>query len=56
MRSQLWQPGTWSPRDAMPSMSQMLRDQIGAVVATETQDEMLVRYRAQLDSEQAPSA
>ena len=56
MRSQLWQPGSWSPREAMPSMGQMLRDQIGAGVATETQDEMLVRYRAQLESEQAPSA
>lgn len=57
MRSQLWQPRTWSPRDAMPTMGQMIRDQIGAAAAgAETQEDMLARYRAQLDSEQAPSA
>jgi len=56
MRSQLWQPHSWGPRDAMPSMNQMIHDQIGAGPVTETHEEMLARYRAQLNDEQAPSA
>jgi PPOX class probable FMN-dependent enzyme len=53
MRSRLWDPQTWKPRD-IPSMGQMLHDQIG-VGAAETQAQMLDRYHAQLLAEQAPS-
>lgn len=56
MRSQLWQPALWSARDALPTMNQMIRDQTGNAVAPESQDEMLVRYRAQLDQEQRSGA
>ena len=56
MRSQLWHPQTWSPRDAMPSMGQMLRDQVGTLAVAETQEQMLERYRAQLQAEQPFSA
>jgi len=56
MRSQLWHPTSWSPRDAMPTMGQMLRDQVGNLAVAESQEQMLERYGAQLRSEQAPSA
>lgn len=56
MRSQLWHPSTWSSRDAMPSMGQMLRDQVGTLAVAETQEQMLERYRAQLQAEQPFSA
>jgi PPOX class probable FMN-dependent enzyme len=56
MRSRLWHPESWSPRDAMPTMGQMIHDQIGASTAAETQEQMLERYGAQLRNEQAPSA
>lgn len=56
MRSQLWQPASWGPRDALPSMGQMIRDQIGGGFTGETEAQTLARYRAQLAEEQAPSA
>lgn len=56
MRSQLWQPALWRARDALPTMNQMIRDQTGNAVAPESQDEMLVRYRTQLDEEQRSGA
>ncbi|MGR4869000.1 pyridoxamine 5'-phosphate oxidase family protein [Variovorax sp. LARHSF232] len=56
MRSQLWAAHTWGPRDAMPSMGQMIRDQMGGGTAMETQEEMLARYRLQLQGEDLPSA
>ncbi|RZL64004.1 MAG: pyridoxamine 5'-phosphate oxidase family protein [Variovorax sp.] len=56
MRSQLWQPASWGPRDALPTMNQMIRDQTGNGVAAESQDEMLARYRAQLDEERRAGA
>ena len=52
MRSQLWQPATWGPREALPSMNQMIRDQIGAGFVGETDSETMARYRAQLEDEQ----
>ena len=55
MRSQLWQPDTWPQRSALPTMNQMIHDQIGAAPPTETQEQMLARYRVQLDEERAPS-
>ncbi|CAN7753687.1 pyridoxamine 5'-phosphate oxidase family protein [Pseudorhodoferax sp. LjRoot39] len=56
MRSQLWQPGTWPERAALPSMNQMIHDQIGAGAPTETQEQMLARYRDQLAQETQASA
>nr|WP_145544844.1 pyridoxamine 5'-phosphate oxidase family protein [Variovorax boronicumulans] len=56
MRSQLWQPETWPRRSALPSMNQMIHDQIGACAPTETQEQMLARYRDQLAQETTPSA
>lgn len=56
MRSQLWQPGSWPERSALPSMNQMIHDQIGAGAPTETQEQMLARYRDQLAQEAKTSA
>jgi PPOX class probable FMN-dependent enzyme len=56
MRSRLWQPASWGPRDALPTMSRMILDQTGGGAAIESQDEMLAHYRAQLDEEQRPGA
>jgi PPOX class probable FMN-dependent enzyme len=52
MRSQLWNPSKHTPRHLMPSMGEMLRDQIqatqGFAVWAETQAEMLARYQQSL--------
>ena len=57
MRSQLWQPDSWGPRDALPTMNQMIREQIGTVGSSgETDVQTMARYRAQLAEEQTPSA
>ena len=56
MRSQLWQPDTWPERTALPSMNQMIHDQIGAAAPSETQEQMLARYRDQLAQETQASA
>jgi len=47
MRSQAWDAETFLPRDRLPSMGEMLRDQLGLAVA-ETQPEMLERYKQTL--------
>lgn len=47
MRSRLWDPATHVDRSTLPSMGEMMRDQIGWATA-ETQDEMLERYRETL--------
>lgn len=56
MRSQLWQPDSWGARDALPTMNQMIHDQIGAGPVTESQEQMLARYRDQLAGERAPAS
>ena len=56
MRSQLWQPDTWPERTALPSMNQMIHDQLGAATPSETQEQMLARYRDQLAQETQASA
>lgn len=52
MRSQLWDAGRQVDRSALPSMAEMMRDQIrefrGEEVAAETQEQMLERYRQTL--------
>ena len=55
MRSQLWQPASWGPREALPTMGQMIRDQIGAGFTGESEAQTLARYQAQLDDERRPS-
>jgi PPOX class probable FMN-dependent enzyme len=52
MRSELWDPAHHQPRTCMPSMGEMLRDQVAHKVspgtAFETQEQMLERYRQTL--------
>ena len=48
MRAALWDADTRLPRSALPSMGQMLRDQIGDDAPAETQAAMLERYRRNL--------
>ena len=52
MRAQLWNPSKHTPRHLMPSMGEMLRDQIqstqGRAIGVETQEEMMARYRQSL--------
>ena len=52
MRAQLWNPSKHTPRHLMPSMGEMLRDQIqatqGHAVEAETQEDMMARYRQSL--------
>lgn len=56
MRSQLWQPASWGPREQLPTMNQMIHDQIGAGVVTESQAQMVARYQAQLAEERPTGA
>lgn len=52
MRSELWEPAHHRPRTCMPSMGEMLHDQIAGKVSAdapvETQAQMLERYRQTL--------
>ncbi|MCS0493876.1 pyridoxamine 5'-phosphate oxidase family protein [Ancylobacter sp. MQZ15Z-1] len=47
MRSHAWDPAHFTPRASLPSIGEMLRDQLGLATA-ETQAEMLARYRETL--------
>ena len=48
MRSRLWDPEAQIDRSTLPSLGQMLRDQIGDEVTPEPQRAMAERYRKQL--------
>ncbi len=48
MRSALWEPHTRVERGVLPSMGEMLRDQIGPQVELETEAAALARYKTQL--------
>ena len=48
MRSSLWDASLHISRQTMPSMGEMLKDQIGGDMPAETQAEMLVRYAVDL--------
>ena len=48
MRSELWEPARHLKRESLPTMGQMLADQIGTNTPVETQAEMLARYQAYL--------
>ena len=48
MRSRLWSPDVQVSRDVMPSMGEMMKDQIGGDIPCETQEQMLARYALDL--------
>lgn len=48
MRSKLWDPESWSATRPVPTLGEMIHDQIGEVGPAETQDEMVARYRENL--------
>jgi PPOX class probable FMN-dependent enzyme len=48
MRSALWDPAIQVERATLPSIGEMIRDQINWDGKTETQEEMLVRYKETL--------
>ena len=48
MRSALWDASRHVPRSIMPSMGEMMKDQIGGDIPAETQAQMLQRYASDL--------
>jgi PPOX class probable FMN-dependent enzyme len=48
MRSKLWDPQSHIERALMPSMGEMINEQAQMTTPSETQEEMLARYRAEL--------
>jgi uncharacterized protein len=48
MRSDLWDPARHINRQTLPSLGEMLKDQIGGDTPAETQAEMLARYAQDL--------
>lgn len=48
MRSQLWADESQRERSVLPTMGQMLQEQIGSSGAPETQEEMVARYKRDL--------
>jgi PPOX class probable FMN-dependent enzyme len=48
MRSKLWSPERHVARTLLPTMGQMLKDQVGGDEPLETQEQMLARYAAEL--------
>lgn len=45
MRSRLWDPASRIERSLLPTMNEMIQDQIGAAGPIEPQEEMTERYR-----------
>lgn len=54
MRSKLWSPERWPDRAGLPSMNQMIRDQLGSAVELESEEATRARYLAQLAQERTP--
>ncbi len=48
MRARLWSQDAQVERSVLPSMAEMIRDQVGADMAVESQAEMEARYHTQL--------
>jgi len=48
MRSRLWDPAAQVDRSVLPSLGQMIKDQVGIDVPVESQEEMVARYRETL--------
>lgn len=54
MRSRLWQAGAHIERSALPTMNEMIHDQIHAGPVQESQEAMVQRYARQIADEQMP--
>lgn len=54
MRSCLWHASAQIERSTLPTLGEMIRDQMGQSGAAESQEAMLQRYRVQLEAEQRP--
>jgi PPOX class probable FMN-dependent enzyme len=54
MRSKLWAPERWPDRAGLPTMNQMIRDQLGTAVELESDEATRARYLAQLAQERTP--
>ena len=52
MRSKLWSAEAQVPRSALPTLNQIIHDQIGQPAAPESQTDMLARYQQQIAQEQ----
>jgi hypothetical protein len=48
MRARLWDPERRLDRSVLPTMGEMLKDQIGDAAPPETQEAMLARYKKNL--------
>lgn len=48
MRSALWDERSKNPRNVLPSMGEMLRDQIGPQIESESEEAAVARYKTQL--------
>lgn len=48
MRSKLWDPDSWAATRPVPTLGEMIHDQIGEATPAETQDAMIDRYRKSL--------
>jgi PPOX class probable FMN-dependent enzyme len=48
MRSKLWDPARHIERSELPTLGEMIRDQIGSTEAPESQELMVERYKAEL--------
>ncbi|NMM86861.1 phosphohydrolase [Rhodococcus sp. SRB_17] len=56
MRARLWQAGAQVERSALPTMNEMVHDQIRAGPVQESQADMVQRYARQIAEEQLPCA
>lgn len=54
MRSRLWQADAQVERAVLPSLNQMIQDQIGSLDSPEAQEAMVQRYRQLIAEEQGP--
>lgn len=52
MRSRLWAPASQIDRSELPTLNQMIHDQIGNPAAPESQADMVGRYARQIEAEQ----
>ena len=52
MRSKLWSTEAQVPRSALPTLNQIIHDQIGQAATPESQTDMLARYQQQIAQEQ----
>jgi PPOX class probable FMN-dependent enzyme len=48
MRSKLWDPARHVQRSELPTLGEMIRDQVGSTETPESQEQMVERYKAEL--------